>query len=126
VPGDSDTGMFGGNSNWRGPVWMPVNFLIWTALLRLAAYYGTASRSSAPPAREADEPLRGGSRAGRAAHQHLHPRRLGTAPSSEERRSSRPIRTGATASCSTSTSTGTTGQAWGRATRLAGPVPSPA
>src|SRR5262249_37005039 len=26
VPGDSDTGMFGGNSNWRGPVWFPVNF----------------------------------------------------------------------------------------------------
>jgi len=40
VPGDSDSGMFGGNSNWRGPVWMPVNFLLWTALLRLAAYYG--------------------------------------------------------------------------------------
>ena len=32
--------MFGGNSNWRGPVWMPVNFLLWTALLRLHAYYG--------------------------------------------------------------------------------------
>jgi len=40
VPGDSDSGMFGGNSNWRGPVWMPVNFLLWTALLRLYAYYG--------------------------------------------------------------------------------------
>ena len=40
VPGDSNSGMFGGNSNWRGPVWMPVNFLIWTALLRLYAYYG--------------------------------------------------------------------------------------
>ena len=40
VPGDSDSGMFGGNSNWRGPVWMPVNFLLWVALLRLYAYYG--------------------------------------------------------------------------------------
>ena len=30
VPGDSDTGMFGGNSNWRGPVWMPINFLLYT------------------------------------------------------------------------------------------------
>ncbi len=40
VPGDSNSGMFGGNSNWRGPVWMPVNFLLWTALLRLHAYYG--------------------------------------------------------------------------------------
>jgi hypothetical protein len=40
VPGDSDSGMFGGNSNWRGPVWMPVNFLIYGALGRLYAYYG--------------------------------------------------------------------------------------
>jgi len=40
LPGDSDSGMFGGNSNWRGPVWMPVNFLIYGALLRLYAYFG--------------------------------------------------------------------------------------
>jgi hypothetical protein len=40
VPGDSDSGMFGGNSNWRGPVWMPVNYLIYTALMRLYAYFG--------------------------------------------------------------------------------------
>jgi hypothetical protein len=40
VPGDSDSGMFGGNSNWRGPVWMPVNYLLWLSLLRLYAYYG--------------------------------------------------------------------------------------
>ncbi len=37
LPGESDTGMFGGNSNWRGPIWMPVNGLIIRApeLLRL-------------------------------------------------------------------------------------------
>ena len=40
VPGDSNSGMFGGNSNWRGPVWMPVNFLLAMSLLRLYAYYG--------------------------------------------------------------------------------------
>lgn len=40
VPGDSNSGMFGGNSNWRGPVWMPVNFLLFMSLLRLYAYYG--------------------------------------------------------------------------------------
>jgi hypothetical protein len=40
VPGESDTGMFGGNSNWRGPVWMPVNALIIRALLQYYAYYG--------------------------------------------------------------------------------------
>ena len=40
VPGDSNSGMFGGNSNWRGPVWMPVNFLLLNSLIRLYAYYG--------------------------------------------------------------------------------------
>ena len=39
-PGESDTGMFGGNSNWRGPIWMPVNALIIRALLQYYAYYG--------------------------------------------------------------------------------------
>ena len=38
---ESDTGMFGGNSNWRGPIWMPVNWLIIRALLNYHAYYGT-------------------------------------------------------------------------------------
>ncbi|MEF3696764.1 MGH1-like glycoside hydrolase domain-containing protein [Desulfolutivibrio sp.] len=42
VPGDSDSGMFGGNSNWRGPVWMPVNQLIIRALLQYYRYYGDA------------------------------------------------------------------------------------
>jgi len=48
VPGDSDTGMFGGNSNWRGPVWMPVNLLLYLALLRLYAFYGEDFRIECP------------------------------------------------------------------------------
>lgn len=48
LPGDSDSGMFGGNSNWRGPVWMPVNFLLYIALLRLAAYYGDSFMVECP------------------------------------------------------------------------------
>ncbi|WP_035984754.1 MGH1-like glycoside hydrolase domain-containing protein [Leptolyngbya sp. KIOST-1] len=40
VPGDSTSGMFGGNSNWRGPIWMPVNLLLLRALLQLYSYYG--------------------------------------------------------------------------------------
>jgi hypothetical protein len=40
LPAESNTGMFGGNSNWRGPVWMPVNTLIVRALLNLYAFYG--------------------------------------------------------------------------------------
>jgi Mannosylglycerate hydrolase MGH1-like glycoside hydrolase domain len=40
LPGESNTGMFGGNSNWRGPVWMPVNVMILRALLNFYLYYG--------------------------------------------------------------------------------------
>jgi len=40
LPAESDTGMFGGNSNWRGPIWMPVNALIIRALLQYYTYYG--------------------------------------------------------------------------------------
>lgn len=40
VPGESDTGMFGGNSNWRGPIWFPMNMLIIRALLNYYSYYG--------------------------------------------------------------------------------------
>jgi hypothetical protein len=40
LPAESDTGMFGGNSNWRGPIWMPVNGLILRALLQYYSYYG--------------------------------------------------------------------------------------
>ena len=40
LPAESDSGMFGGNSNWRGPIWMPVNGLIVRALLQYHLYYG--------------------------------------------------------------------------------------
>jgi hypothetical protein len=40
LPAESNNGMFGGNSNWRGPVWMPVNSLIVRALVNLYAFYG--------------------------------------------------------------------------------------
>jgi hypothetical protein len=40
LPAESDNGMFGGNSNWRGPIWMPVNMLLMRALLQLYRYYG--------------------------------------------------------------------------------------
>ncbi|HEU5470468.1 MAG TPA: glucosidase [Actinophytocola sp.] len=40
VPAESDSGMFGGNSNWRGPVWLPINVMLIRALLNLYAYFG--------------------------------------------------------------------------------------
>jgi hypothetical protein len=39
-PAESESGLFGGNSNWRGPIWMPVNYLIVGSLRRLADFYG--------------------------------------------------------------------------------------
>jgi len=48
LPGESDSGMFGGNSNWRGPVWMPVNALIIRALLQYYTYYGDDFRVECP------------------------------------------------------------------------------
>ena len=48
LPAESDSGMFGGNSNWRGPVWMPVNALIIRALLNFHQYYGDNFRIECP------------------------------------------------------------------------------
>jgi hypothetical protein len=48
LPAESDTGMFGGNSNWRGPIWMPVNALIIRALLAYHMYYGDEFQIECP------------------------------------------------------------------------------
>jgi len=48
LPAESDTGMFGGNSNWRGPIWMPVNVLIIRALIQYYLYYGDNFRIECP------------------------------------------------------------------------------
>jgi hypothetical protein len=48
LPAESDTGMFGGNSNWRGPVWFPINLLIIRALLQYYLYYGDDFRIDCP------------------------------------------------------------------------------
>jgi hypothetical protein len=48
LPAESNTGMFGGNSNWRGPVWMPVNGLIIRGLMNLYAFYGDEFKVQCP------------------------------------------------------------------------------
>jgi hypothetical protein len=48
LPAESNTGMFGGNSNWRGPVWMPVNGLIIRGLLQMYPFYGPDFKVQCP------------------------------------------------------------------------------
>jgi hypothetical protein len=48
LPAESDTGMFGGNSNWRGPIWMPVNALLIRALMSFYLYYGDSFKVECP------------------------------------------------------------------------------
>ena len=124
APGESDTGLFGGNSNWRGPVWMPLNYLLIEALKRHHHFYGDTFRVECPTGsgrgstllegeaqelRTTDrEPLPAGCRGPRA---HV----LATAEYI------RRIRTIGIWCCSTNTSTGTPVAAWALATRPAGP-----
>jgi hypothetical protein len=48
VPGESNTGLFGGNSNWRGPIWFPVNYLLVEALERYHHFYGNDLKVECP------------------------------------------------------------------------------
>jgi hypothetical protein len=48
APGESDSAMFGGNSNWRGPVWFPTNYLLLEALKRFEHFYGDTLRVECP------------------------------------------------------------------------------
>jgi len=48
LPADSDSGMFGGNSNWRGPIWMPVNMLLIRALLSSYTFFGESFKVECP------------------------------------------------------------------------------
>jgi hypothetical protein len=48
LPGDSDSGLFGGNSNWRGPCWIAVNFLLIESLLRFYMFYGDTFQIECP------------------------------------------------------------------------------
>ncbi|KFY15193.1 hypothetical protein V491_05743 [Pseudogymnoascus sp. VKM F-3775] len=48
IPGDSDSGLFGGNSNWRGPIWICVNFLLVESLQRFYMFYGPSLQVECP------------------------------------------------------------------------------
>ena len=48
MPAESDSGLFGGNSNWRGPIWMPINYMIIESLYKFYEYYGTEFKVECP------------------------------------------------------------------------------
>src|SRR6202012_1637538 len=48
VPGESDSDMYGGISNWRGPIWMPMNYMVIVSLRRFHEYYGPAFKVRCP------------------------------------------------------------------------------
>jgi hypothetical protein len=80
LPGESNTGMFGGNSNWRGPVWMPVNGLLIRALLNLYSFYGDDLQGAMSDGFGAvHDALRSGPRALPPAGQYVPARRHRTA-----------------------------------------------
>jgi hypothetical protein len=58
LPAESNTGMFGGNSNWRGPIWFPMNFLLIRGLLAYASYYGDQVQIEYPAGSGQEFPLR--------------------------------------------------------------------
>ena len=75
-PGDSDTWLFGGNSNWRGPIWFPLNYLMIESLQKFHHYLGDEFKVEYPTGlRQRAEPARGGHRAVPPAHPRVHARR---------------------------------------------------
>jgi hypothetical protein len=75
-PSESDSGMFGGNSNWRGPIWVPVNALIIRALMTLFCLLRRQFQNRVPHGlRQADEPVRGRPRDRQSPDPHFSARR---------------------------------------------------
>jgi hypothetical protein len=108
-PAESTSGMFGGNSNWRGPVWFPINLLLIRALLQHYRYYGNDLKVDCPTGSGTMMTLF-------EVAQELSRRLAATFLRDDEGRRpvyggpgcSRRTRTGVTSSCSTSTSTAIT------------------
>ena len=120
TPAESDSGMFGGNSNWRGPIWMPINLLLIRALLQYYMYYGDTFTVECPTGSGRRMNLferREGARRGWRAHSCD---KTAGVPSTGQPRSFRPIRIGATTCSSTNIFMATMVRAWARATRRDG------
>ena len=82
LPAESDSRLFGGNSNWRGPVWLPTNYLLIEALYEFHRYYGDEFTVECPVGSGQQRTLRGGAMAGqdqRGHHGGQHRQRGGAA-----------------------------------------------
>jgi len=121
-PGESNSGLFGGNSNWRGPVWFPLNYLIIEALERYHYFYGDRLRVEFPTGSNRLMNLK---QTANEINNRLARLFLPThkAPGRPTRRSavSRKILTGASTSCFTNSLTPKPVPVLERATRQAGP-----
>ena len=127
-PAESQSGLFGGNSNWRGPVWFPINYLLIEAYLTFHHYHGGSLKVEMPYGsgqfRELDELAEPGTcRTASSASSCATP--MAGARSSERPTNSSPIRAGRTGFRSSNTSTATTAAASEPATRPAGRPSSP-
>ena len=122
LPAESNTGMFGGNSNWRGPVWMPVNAMIIRALLNFYLYYGDNFKIEYPTGSGKMMNLFEVSKeiSDRLTRIFLRDGVAGVRYTAAQRSSS-PIPIGAITSSFTNISTATTGRDWAPAIRPAGP-----
>ena len=123
APGESTNNLFGGNSNWRGPIWMPLNYLVIESLQVFHRYFGDDFKVECPTGsgqmmtlgEVADE-------LSRAAHANFcRVTKTDGAPCLAITKSCKPTRTGATICCSTNTFTATMARGAARVTRPAGP-----
>ena len=121
-PANRPSNLFGGNSNWRGPVWFPLNYLFIESLLHWDDGSAPISPIEYPTGSGERLTLRDVAGARASARGHLAARRRAPAGPRRDRRSSATTRNGATCCCSTSTSMATRVPAWVPRTRPAGPV----
>ncbi len=125
-PAESRSGLFGGNSNWRGPVWFPLNYLLIEALRTFHSYYGDGFLVEHPTGSGIRLPLdRVANDLADASRGHLPSGcRMDVDPCSETTSRHDPTQVGVTSCCSTSTSMATLAPAWVPVIRPAGPPSS--
>jgi hypothetical protein len=121
LPAEANISMFGGNSNWRGPVWMPMNGLIIRGLIQMYPFYGPDFKVECPTGSGQYMTLYEIAKeiAARLSSIFLRDEN-GRRPFTEITRNSRKTRTGVTIFSSTSTSMGITVPGWEQATRQVG------